>query len=853
MRALLLGALVLSSAAVAAARPLDQGDEVLQGRAGGAERFKSARPRLRRDRLVDVLHIKLEIAPNLETQTFEAAVTHRFRVLARDFQRLELDAKELDIKRVTDEAGRALDFETLSEALLIRFPRVLPAGSEHAVRIEYSAAPRMGLHFFKADPRYPEQPRMAWSQGEAEQNRYWIPLYDTPNERSSSEVLVTVSEGLSAVSNGRLVSRSAGPKPGLTVFHWLQERPHAGYLIALYVNEHVRVDDQASVPMSYWVPPGREDDARRTFAKTPAMMTYFSELLETPYPWAKYDQVLIYQPFFGGMENTSATSLYERILLDPKAAIDMDRDGLIAHELAHQWFGDLITCKDWSHLWLNEGFATFMQAVWTRHDLGKDEGAYDLARKAQRYFSEHGAYARPTVTDRYDTPDDMFDRHTYERGAWILQMLRAEVGEERFWKSLRRYLRQRQDTAAETEDLRRAFEETTGRSLMDFFSQWLYGAGYPMLTVAADWEAAGKKLTLKVTQRQAKDGGPLFRFKLPVDAGGKRFTAEVSKAQESFTWDVAARPKFIGLDPEQTVLAGYKLELPDDMLLAALEADPDVAGRLRAAKALSEKPSPKAIAALHRCLAKDAFWGVAAACASELGGIGGPEALAALKAGIKHAHPKVRRAAASALGGFPLNKDAFDALAWPAAGDASWFVQAAALHSLGWLRLPEAQGILLESLKTDSWNNVIRQAALEGLGHLKDEKLLPLFMEWSAPGKSVYARQSAIGALAEAGEGKEAVRDQLSLILDSERDLSIAGSAMSALSSLGDPAGASAISRAGARQADPSFRRRAEDAAEALRDSKKGRLEELSKQIDKAVEKLETLEKRLGEAESKKK
>lgn len=864
-----LTALLIIAAAGVSGRPLESGDDQHGAENSGwskTERFKADKPRYRRDREIDVLHLRLDITPDLEKQSFSAEAELRFRVLAVELATLELDARELEIKKVSDEKGTALDFEVRPEKLLIHFPKKPASGSEHTVKVEYSAVPRrLGLHFFKQDPRYPGQPDALWSQGEAEQNSYWIPMVDYPNEMSTTELLATVPDGFAAISNGRLVSRQPGKKSGTTVFHWLQDKPHVGYLITLSIGRYSAVDLSAGqpalagatsavtqVPMTVWVPPGQEDRARLTFAKTPAMVTYYSDLLGASYPWDKYDQIIVYQ-FFGGMENTSATNILDRALLDKRAAVDYDSDGLISHELAHQWFGDLITCKDWSHLWLNEGFASYFQAVWKAKDLGADEFAYDLQEKASSYFSE--GHSRAIVTDRYEEPDDMFDRHTYEKGAWVLQMLRKELGEDRFWRVIKRYVQRHKHAVAETEDLRQVIEEITGKTFVEFFAQWLYGEGHPQLKLKAEWDHGDKKLTFRVTQKQAK-GGPLFKFKLPLEIhskGASKKKISVDKAEESSSWDFPSRPTMIRVDPELTLLAAYELDFPQDMLLEQLKRSADVPGRIRAAKALAKSPDAKVLEALKVCALKDSFWGVAAACARELGGIGGPRALEALKLASSVKHPKVRRAVAQSLGGFLLQKEAYEILKPLAEKDESYFVESAALSSLGSLRLPEAKPLLESKLNTDSWNEMIRRAALTGLGRLHDEAALPLLKHWSSPGKVVLARQSALFAYADAGEGKEGVRDALAMILESEEDRAIRGSAIAALINLGDPKANSALARVAARDSDPEMRRRASNAMEAIREGKKGKIEDLTKKLDDFNEKVDRLEKKLDELEKKKK
>lgn len=826
-------------ALLAWSRPLEVEEGSFVSKAG-PERFKAAEPRLRRDRQVDALHLKLELKPDLKAGKFEATVTHSFRVLTANLRRLELDAKGLDVSKAFDAAGKPLELEAFAEKVAVLFPAALAAGAEASVRLEYSGAPKfMGLHFHAADPRYPGQPETAWTQGEPEENSWWIPMYDHPNERLTSEVVVTVPPGYSAVSNGKLVSRENNR------WHWKQSRAHAPYLIALYIQRYEEVKEAGAVPpISYWVPEGRAEDARITFGKTPAMMKWFTALLGD-YPWEKYDQVTIYNPPFGGMENTTATSIYDRGLLEKRAALDNDIDGLIAHELAHQWFGDLVTCADWSHLWLNEGFATFYQALWKEKDLGFDEFAWDMQGKASSYFSEHGSYQRGTVSDRYEEPWDMFDRHTYQRGSWILQMLRRDLGDERFNRVVRRYLDKHKDTAVNSEQFRRVLEDATGKTYLQFFNQWVYGPGYPNLKLSASWDANADKFNLKVTQKQT----PAFKASLPLKIGDKSVTAELSQAEQTFSWDMKKRPAKIEIDPQLALLASYELDFDEAWLLEGLSGGTAL-DRVRSAKALSKTATPKAVEGLAKCLASDKFWAVAAACASELGGVGGPQAFDALKSAAAHKHPKVRKAVASALGGWTGDAAALAALEPLAKSDASWTVQASALQALGALRLPAAKPILEAKLSENSWNETVRKAALGGLGALGGAEVLPILEQWSQPGKHELARAAAMSAWARAAAGEggrtaEQARDKLVFILESEEHRGIRGAAMDALETLGDPRGAAALSRVGSRDPVPSVRRSAKDAAGRMSEAGKRRIDEVSKELDKAVERLEKLEKKL--------
>lgn len=786
---------------------------------GQAQRFEAPAPRLRRDRAVDLLKLTLTITPDLAKGSYEAEAVHRFKVLAPELKTLELDAALLDIK------DASVPFEYKDDKLVLKFAKPLKEGEESEVRISYrSTQSHLGLHFFKKDAAYPGQPDLMWSKGETERTRHWIPLYDYPNERLQSEVIVHVPEGFAAVSNGKLVSVSEDKRR----WHWLQERPHAPYLITLAVGRFEKVELKGGVPMTVWAPEGRGKDAPRTYAKTPEMVRFFEELTAFPYPWAKYDQVLLYGFRWGGMEDTSAVMLTDRALLDERAALDEDWDGLISHELAHQWFGDLTTCKDWSHMWLNEGFADYLAALWTLKNKGQDEFELEMDDSAQWFF---GSSKTPMVTDRYKESDDMFNANSYGKGAWVLHRLRHELGEEPFWKSVRLYLSRVADQASETEDLRQAIEDATGRPMEAFFKSWVYAPGHPQLSVSASWDGAAKTLNLIVKQTQKEP----FALNTSVQLDGQTREIALSGPETSFSWPLASRPKTFRFDPAYSLPAEYELELPQDWLLAALRADKSASQRLRAVRALSAgKNKPSLQAAFTQCALKDPFWGVAAACAGEL-------ELEGLLAAVSTAHPKARKAVAQALGRFTGDRRAFAALK-ELSTDRTYGVTTAALTALGSLRLPEARPLLAEQLSVDSYNDVIRKAALAGLGNLRDEAVRPLLETWAAKGKPVSSRITALFSLSTLGG--EASRLLLEKTLKDDEDRMIRQAAASALGALGDPAAVDALLALQAREHDPRIRIRAVEAsAVSLSKGRRGRLPELLKRAEAVSRRVAELQK----------
>jgi len=422
-------------------------------------------------------------------------------------------------------------------------------------------------------------------QGEAEWSHTWFPCQDAPFERMASDVTVIVDDGYEVVSNGLLASRAPAP-PGergqpRTEWRWVQSREHPVYLITLVIGKFGVVDVGGSnsarpgLPMPVYVPLGREEPARESFGQTPAMLRFFEDVLDEPFPWDKYAQACVRGFKWGGMENTSCTILYEPAAYRDAAA---NRD-LIAHELAHQWFGDLVTCRHWDHLWLNEGFAVFCEGLWREEEAGGREtpegrAAYDtFVRDTLRGQILRNKAASPQhpamVSARYTNPDEVFGKtdNPYPKGALVLHMLRKKLGDGPFFAAVRDYLDQFAGRAAETEDLRRVMEKHHGRSLEEFFAQWTRRPGIPRLRVST--EAEDTTLRLSVEQTQPIDGhNPPWRLEVPVrftraDGGVEwemvRVEEETTKAEVPYPSD-AVRLEF---DPELTLAASIRPRIVD--------------------------------------------------------------------------------------------------------------------------------------------------------------------------------------------------------------------------------------------------------------------------------------------------
>jgi len=340
----------------------------------GDSRFvlKGTSPFYAPDRTFDTEHIKLELTLDISKESIEGVCETTLRAITGKAQEMTFDAADFRINKVRWN-GRPAKFDYKNNKLRVQATGPVKEGAKVVVSVAYKVVkPKLGVYFVKPSRAYPDKPTQVWTQGEDEYSRYWFPCHDAPHERTTTEVIVTVPKGFTAVSNGELV-RTVQRNKG-TTFHWAQKIPHATYLVTLTVGRFSVIEDKwKKTPVLYYCEKGREEETNRAFSKTPKMLEFFSSHIRTPYPYAKYAQIAVADFIYGGMENTSATTQTDSALLDERAAIDYTSDELVAHELAHQWFGDYLTCKDWSHAWLNESFATYFDALFKRHDKGQNE------------------------------------------------------------------------------------------------------------------------------------------------------------------------------------------------------------------------------------------------------------------------------------------------------------------------------------------------------------------------------------------------------------------------------------------------------------------------------------------------
>jgi aminopeptidase N len=837
--------------------------------AGSAEHSASAaRPfalpsstrHFERDRPFAVVHLALDITLDVHAKGLRGEAALDVRRVDPTADELPLDAVGFDVQDVRVD-GKSVTWRYDGLTLLV--PVALGC-AEARVTVRYRATPRRGLYFIEPDEHYPGKPRQVWSQCQEEDARHWFPCHDSPHVKMTTELIAHVPNGWHALSNGLLVA-SDQPPTGDFTWAWRMDDPHASYLVSLVAGEFAELGASIHVagreiPVSYLVPRGREADGWRTFARTPQILEHFSAVTGVPYPWGKYAQVVVADFIFGGMENTTATTLYEHVLLDERAAIDISSDDLISHELAHQWFGDFVTCRAWYEGWLNEGFATFFEHVWREKLLGADEYDFGLKSDLEGYVAEaQGRYRRPIVCQDYDAPLDLFDRHLYEKGGLVLHALRMEVGTSLFWRGVKLYLERHARDLVETRDLERAMQEVSGRSLGRFFEQWVYKPGHPELDVEVTWAKGILDISTRQTQA-ATDGVPAcFELPLDLDLGDSdgrvtRHTVRITEKHQSFALHVPVRPAFVVVDASMRIVGEVRPKVPGDALREQLLRAPTARGRWLAAQALAKTDDPPTVDALSRVLSNDGeFWGTRAACASALGKIRAHESFEALKKARQTAHPKVRRAVVEALGSFRTT-EALEAIRPHALRDESYLVESEAARALGRTRQVAAFDQLVDLLERPSWSDVVRVGAIDGLAALRDDRALAHVGAGVRYGHPTRVRRAAAMALPKLASDRKA-REALELLLD-DADPLLRIDAVRALGELGDVKARPALRDRLDVDTDARVRRRIREvlrdlaepkrAADALRDE----IEKLHNEHGEMKTRLAKLEAHLGDGKT---
>ena len=735
-----------------------------------------AKPHYNPDRPGQVNHIFLDLIIDIPRQSFQGSCQITLTPIRQGISSLTLDAVDLNINSVFIE-GISQPFDYDRSLLTIHL--LQPTTDKPIIlTINYQVKqPQRGLYFIGPDEYYPDKPMQVWTQGEDEDSRFWFPCFDYPGQLTTSEIRVKIPQPYIAISNGELISVATVGED--RIYHWSQKQIHPTYLMTLAVGDFAELcDSWNGVPVTYYVEKGREEEGQRSMGKTPRMIEFFSQKFGYPYPYPKYAQVCVDDFIFGGMENTSTTILTDRCLIDQRASIDHTwTESLVAHELAHQWFGDLVVIKHWSHAWIKEGMASYSEVLWTESEYGKAAASYYLLGEARSYLEEDTSrYRRPIVTHVYREAIELYDRHLYEKGACVYHMIRSILGEDLFGKAIQTFVRDNAHKTVETVDLLRAIEKATGYNLLFLFDQYVYRGGHPDYKVAYSWDNQNNLAQLTVTQTQ--DEKELFDLKIPVafaylNSEDITYNLRIHQKEQSFYFPLAQKPDFVKFDRGNNFLKTVTLEYPIGELKAQLQQDPDPISRIYAAIAIAKKGGLEAIEALGTSLENEPFWGVRVEVAKQLATLGLDQAVTALIKGLNDEKAQVRRAVVEGLSEIKT-LDSYNALkSLLEAGDASYYVEAAAARGLGSMavgQLQNKEGEIIDLLNhilqlRKGWNEVVRAGAIGGLSQLKTSPAaLESILTYTALGTPQPLRLGAIRALGAISSGQ--TTDKLTVILE---------------------------------------------------------------------------------------
>lgn len=717
-----------------------------------------------RSRAIDVKHIAIDIRFNWEKQQALGTSTITLAPFS-DTDKIALDAAAMTINGVALGDGKKLNFNykggVADDNLEVMLGRTYRSGEDVTVKIDYvtnyvNAADTStaignfgrGLRFIIPNADDPSKPKQIWSQGETEFNRYWFPSYDSPNDFRTSELRATVEKPFFVVSNGKLVSTKEN-SDGTRTFDWKMDQPYSNYLTSIVVSNTQPVEQNADgIPIYNYGYPNETKEVAATVKNLPATIKFFGDLTGIKYPYAKYSQAFV-EDFGGGMENISATTQIEEMIHDDRELLDQDSESLQSHELAHQWFGDYVTCRDWGQIWLNESFATYMQAMWTEKLKGRDEFLYSDIRNNHNQVlgSWENGQRRPIVTKYYADKDAMFDNYAYPGGASVLHMLRKHLGDKLFYKSLNNYLTNNAHQPVSTEDLRIAVEETSGQSMDWFFDEWLYKMGHPVFDISQSYDDAKKQLTLNVKQTQKIDvtnAYPQTEYfqsfvEVEIDNKIERVWMD-AKAENVFTFTVASKPKLVHFDYEDTLLKEMKFDKSVDDLLYQMANDKDPLGRRWAmgeleAKAANAADRDRIISALVTSAETDPFWRIRRAALSVIANLYSPDPQPGqgrpafkVEGPVEQAlirltkdQKGIIRGEAMELLGETQDKKYADIFV-RALNDQSYEAIDQAALALGRVKDPHAFDALAKLTTTRSWRERVMVAGLNGLAALGDKR-----------------------------------------------------------------------------------------------------------------------------------
>ena len=665
-----------------------------------------------RTKSFDLLHQRIKIRYDLDQRSLAGEVLTRLVVTVAPTDTIRLDASQLTIDGASTALGKRLRFTSDTGRVTVRLARRAQVGDTVSFTLRYHGKPERGMYFV---PRR----RVMWTQGETTENHSWVPTYDAPNDKTTWEILVTADTGVSVLSNGRLIEVTPASRGAQQVWHWAQELPASTYLYSIVAGRFsILRDNWRGIPVNYWAATDTVNAAWRAFGETPSMIETYSRVLGVNYPWAKYDQSIIPDFTYGGMENVSATTQTDLVLHGAGGKPESSGRGLNAHELAHQWFGDLTTTATWAHIWLNEGLTTYMESVHNEKSRGWAAGQLSWINQQQGAMGADLNVERPLVLGEEPGTDPInlfFSGHVYPKGAQVAHQLRRLLGDSVFWAGMQRFLRDNAYKPVETADYAAAMEKVSGKDLDWFFDQWAYGIGYPRVEIKRAWDAAAKTLTLTVAQTQRIDSThPFFRFPATVRIVTRdsvvRRELMVTEQNQRFALSLPQAPVTFRFDEGGWLLGTVKTDQTAEELGELARHDLDFAARYWALAALDSSTTEAARDARRFVALNDPSPEQRQEAIRQLGRYDADNGHDLIVAGLDDPDGQVRGRAIRSFARRDTAAAQSEAVRMITT-DPSFYVQAQALSVYDPSRAPEGTALLVDRIRNGGSHNVRTAAA----------------------------------------------------------------------------------------------------------------------------------------------
>jgi aminopeptidase N len=740
-----------------------------------------------RSRDIDILHYKAELTFDFNKLGISGVATMEITPL-KAIDQFSLDAFKLGIKKIslsTSGGEQTLQFQNEGSLVEINLERTYSIEDTLTLTIEYTATPNAGMYFNKDHDHAGKY--YVYTYGEGGLHSNWLPIYNDVNDKFSTEMVITVPSNYTAVSNGKLIEVTKSGKK--TTFQWRQELPHSNYLISIYVGEFDRSDLPAAfnkIPLNFWVPKGKLKEGEFAFRNTTKMVEFFSKRFSYLYPWEKYDQIAIPDYSIGAMEHTSVTGHRSSVLRDNTAPASTTPkfkryhdiwtvEGIVSHELAHHWFGNNVTCRNLSFIWLNESFATFCQFLWDQEYFGKNMYNQDLIEAFDRYLNyvNEKHIIRPLEYQFFDTPSDIYnEEHTYLKGALILNLLRNYLGDDIFFRALAGYLEQYEFSNVESSDFRITMEELTGENLSWFFDDWIYGAGHPVFEVSYDYFPNRNLIELTVQQVQPRvEGQDLFSIPVEIEVVVEReeeiYQIWIEKEIEHYLFDCNSKPLMVSFDGGRNIPAEIRFDKPIGELIYQIRND-DLPGQIRALRQITDHfPGRDETASIISEILSDPelFWGLKAAAARNLGSLNHSDVNNLIQIALSQPDYHIRKAVVLALADMD-SKFAEKTLMQVIENDIQKDVVGTAIVALSKVNPERNIEYITKQIEQPSWYNEITIACLKAFENISDERNVPYIKKFTAERYNQFVREVALFAWKNSAPQDDELHSTLMKILD---------------------------------------------------------------------------------------